>query len=314
MTHALPQHPARPSRLAAWGQLFRLPNLLTVPGDPVAGFLLASMAVGGGMGMAIIPAAAASALLYAAGLVANDLFDLRIDRRERPGRPLPSGRIKPATAGIVLAVLTPLGVGCALLAGPAAGVVALALTASIFLYDGLTKRIRPAAPGAVNMGLCRGLSLLLGAAAAGGLGSWPVAGSAVGLTAYIAAVTWIAAGETRTGTVGLKRFAPLIVLAGWLGFVLVPSSAGGRLESMMQALPAIPAFCALALTAWSALRLRRRPAPATVQRAVGGLIGALLPIQATLCATASTSGLIAAAVLMAAWPVFRTLSRRFYPS
>ena len=314
MTQALPQHPVRPSRLAAWGQLFRLPNLLTVPGDPVAGFLLASMATGGGVGLAIIPAAAASVLLYAAGLVANDLFDLRIDRRERPGRPLPSGRIRPATAGIVLAALTSLGVACAFLAGAAAGAVALALTAAIFLYDGLTKRIRLAAPGAVNMGLCRGLSLLLGAAAAGGMDSWPVLTSALGLTAYIAVVTWIARGETRPARLGAKRFAPVILLAGWLGFVLVPARTGGRLELMAQAAAAIPALCALGWVGWCGLRLGGRAAPGDIQRAVGGLIGALLPIQATLCASASPPGLIAAAVLMAAWPVFAVLSRRFHPS
>jgi len=273
------------------------------------------MAAGGGVDPSIIPAALASVLLYAAGLVANDLFDLPVDRRERPGRPLPSGRITPAAAGVALAVLTPLGVAFAFLASPAAGVVAIALTGSIFLYDGLTNRLRLPALGPVNMGACRGLSLLVGAAAAGGLSAWPAVGSAIGLTAYVAAVTWLASGETRPGNVGLKRFAPLIVLAGWLGFVLVPASSGDRLDSIKQALPAIPALCSLLLAAWAALRLRRRPAPAAVQRSVGALIGALLPIQATLCATAvSTPGLIAAATLLAAGPLFRALSRRFYVS
>ncbi|HEV3024083.1 MAG TPA: UbiA family prenyltransferase, partial [Pirellulales bacterium] len=36
---------------------------------------------------------AASCLLYMAGMVLNDVFDRDIDRRERPGRPIPSGRI-----------------------------------------------------------------------------------------------------------------------------------------------------------------------------------------------------------------------------
>jgi 4-hydroxybenzoate polyprenyltransferase len=254
----------------------------------------------------------ASVLLYGAGLVANDLFDLRIDRRERPHRPLPPGRIRPLTAAIVLAVLTPLGVACAFLATPAAGGVALVLTAAIFLYDGVTKRIRPPAPGAINMGLCRGLSLLLGAAAGGGLWEWPPIASAAGLTAYVAAVTWIAAGETRAHPVGPKRFAPAAVLAVWLGFVLIPSTADGRAESLMQAAGVIPAICALACAAWCGLRLGGRPEPATIQKAVGGLIGCLLPIQATLCATTGWPGLIAAAVLLALWPAFGALSRKFY--
>ncbi len=315
MTHILPQHPVRPSRPAAWAQLFRLPNLLTVPGDPVAGFLLASAGGDGALTWKIIPAACAAVLLYCAGLVANDLFDLRTDRRERPDRPLPSGRIRPIWAWIVLALLTPAGVACAFRAAPAAGIVALALTATIFLYDGVTKRTRLPGVGAVNMGLCRGLSLLMGAAAVGGeLWSWSVIGPAVGMTGYIAAVTRIAAGETRLGQVGLKRFAPFAVLMAWLGFVLLPSGANGQLESIMRALPVIPAIFALGSTFRAGVRMGRLPRPAVVQKSVGGLIGALLPIQATLCATAGWPGLIAAAVLMALWPAFGALGRRFYAS
>ena len=35
----------------------------------------------------------ASTLLYWSGMVWNDYFDLEQDRKERPGRPLASGRI-----------------------------------------------------------------------------------------------------------------------------------------------------------------------------------------------------------------------------
>ena len=34
-----------------------------------------------------------SGLLYVAGIVLNDYFDIEIDKRERPSRPLPSGNI-----------------------------------------------------------------------------------------------------------------------------------------------------------------------------------------------------------------------------
>ena len=34
-----------------------------------------------------------SALMYMAGMVLNDVFDVEVDRAERPERPLPSGRI-----------------------------------------------------------------------------------------------------------------------------------------------------------------------------------------------------------------------------
>ena len=61
----------RASKLWAWLQLFRVPNLLTVPGDAMAGFLLAQAA---GLSAArphlrMALAAAVSLLIYAAGLL-----------------------------------------------------------------------------------------------------------------------------------------------------------------------------------------------------------------------------------------------------
>ena len=41
---------------------------------------------------------ASSSFLYMAGVVLNDFFDLELDLRERPDRPLPSGRISPRAA------------------------------------------------------------------------------------------------------------------------------------------------------------------------------------------------------------------------
>jgi len=43
--------------------------------------------------------------LYCAGLVLNDLFDLKIDRKERPERPLASGAVSTGSAIAVSIVL-----------------------------------------------------------------------------------------------------------------------------------------------------------------------------------------------------------------
>ena len=81
-------------------QLVRLPNLFTAVADVAMGFfvaqpLLAERRLGMWEWAALGTLAAASVLLYAAGVVLNDWFDLEIDRQERPERPLPSGRIAP---------------------------------------------------------------------------------------------------------------------------------------------------------------------------------------------------------------------------
>src|SRR5687768_2365240 len=89
-----------PARRRAWLQLLRAPNLFTVPGDPLAGYLLATqlLALPGDLRVAL--AIGASFCFYSAGLMLNDLLDLREDRRDRPERPLPSGAVKTGHAWI----------------------------------------------------------------------------------------------------------------------------------------------------------------------------------------------------------------------
>ena len=58
-----------------------------------------------------------SACLYSAGMVWNDFFDIEQDRRERPFRPLPSGRITRRAAARLAAVLQFVGLAFAVAAG-----------------------------------------------------------------------------------------------------------------------------------------------------------------------------------------------------
>ena len=79
----------RSAQLLDYLRLVRLPNVFTALADVTMGFLfvhhtLQPLAV-------FLPLAAASALLYSAGMVLNDVWDVELDRRERPERPLPSG-------------------------------------------------------------------------------------------------------------------------------------------------------------------------------------------------------------------------------
>ncbi|MBL7134359.1 MAG: UbiA family prenyltransferase [Phycisphaerae bacterium] len=206
---------ARRSKLGAWCQLLRAPNLFTVPGDPIAGYVLAGGAFAGAGCAKLVACAGASLLLYCSGLIFNDLFDLKKDRRHRPDRPLPAGKVSPVTAVLVAAVLMGGGVVLAAPAGPDALLVAGVLAAAILLYDAATKRIP--ALGAVNMGLCRAMSAVLGACAAIDAPVLPFLGRASAAShigpytlfvfVYIAIVTLFASYET-TG-LRLPVFGPL---------------------------------------------------------------------------------------------------------
>lgn len=196
--------PSQSPPLRPWLQLLRLPNLVTVPGDPLAGCFLAA----GGRGInvpAAVLAVSSSLCLYAAGLVLNDLADLETDRRERPSRPLPSGRIEPGHARALLGVLLAASIVLLWMLNGAARGIGAALIAFVFLYNLVLKKNRFAGPA--GMGVCRGLSLLLGAASAGGLSFAPVWAAALVLTAAIAALTAWSRNEARVagrpGRVGL---------------------------------------------------------------------------------------------------------------
>ena len=150
-----------PSRALAYLQLFRAPNMFTAVADVLAGYLITHGAIDTPGALALL--VAASCLLYTAGMVLNDVFDLERDRRERPGRPLPSGRIDPSRARWLGYEMLAAGVGFGWLAGWLTGaiepgVVASVLAAAVILYDGWLKRT-PAGP--LGMGTCRALNVLL---------------------------------------------------------------------------------------------------------------------------------------------------------
>ncbi|MGH7143054.1 MAG: UbiA family prenyltransferase, partial [Planctomycetota bacterium] len=106
--------------------------------------------------------ACAGFLIYAAGIIFNDLADLARDRQKRPERALPSGQISVGAAIAAAAVLMGAGVALGFYAGPRAGEAAATLAAAVLLYDFVLKRWSVTA--AIGMGLCRALNLAMGLA------------------------------------------------------------------------------------------------------------------------------------------------------
>ncbi|MYW62703.1 prenyltransferase [Streptomyces sp. SID8379] len=147
------------SALRAWAELLRLPALFTVPGDALAG----AAAVGTPPGRGTFLAIGSSLCLYEAGMALNDWADRAEDAVDRPHRPIPSGRIRPAAALAAAGAFTAAGVTLAFRAGRTPGLLGTALAATVWAYD-LGLKHTPAGPAA--MGAARGLDVLLGAGAA----------------------------------------------------------------------------------------------------------------------------------------------------
>ena len=305
----------RPSKFVAWGQLLRLPNLLTVPGDPIAGFFLAAMAATSWPTRPVLRvgiAAGVSLLLYAAGLLWNDYFDLAEDLRDRPNRPLPSGCVRPHTVAVVATVLLLIALAAARVAGKPASYVALALAASIIAYDAGGKRIPVVGP--LLMGLCRGGSVLLGAAALGveAFANPLVYVGVASVTVYMAFVAAIAARETRSGPLGRRVTLPAASLA--FLFTLSISVLIGWPGHLGAWLACAFAVAAVLWAAGAGLTLAGRPEPALIQKTIGRFIQGLFPIQAAWIALGPDPGVWIALAVLAAWPVCALASRRFYAS
>ncbi|MFC5958827.1 SCO3242 family prenyltransferase [Streptomyces pratens] len=268
---------SRPSgRRQAWAELLRLPALFTVPGDVLAG----AAAAGGRPGARTLLAVGSSVCLYEAGMALNDWADRAEDAAERPHRPLPSGRIRPAAALTAACALTGAGLALAARAGRPALTVAAPLAATVWAYD-LALKHTPAGP--VAMAAARGLDLLLGAAATTGRTRAALPSAAL-LGTHTLAVTTVSRQETRYGS----PLAPMAALAvtGLLTRLLT--------ERRDRSHPAVPpggpaAGLTTALAAAYAATVARpyfhaalNPSPPLTQRAVGAGIRATIPLQAAL--------------------------------
>ena len=263
-------------------QLVRLPNLFTAAADPLAGWIVATGSLTAPERWGALMAA--SVLIYAGGIVLNDVFDVAIDRAERPNRPLPSGRVplRPVAKFGGLALLS--GPLVAWFAGPTAGVVAAALALCVLLYDGGLKRTLV---GPVVMGACRSLNLLLGFCAIADLGgpyAWTLAGC-VGL--FVVGVTVISRSEVAAGsnrgiiagtTIEFLALVGLLAVAVGL-FRLLDQSLRFPLVGFVLFLML---FQVLGRVGWAAIQ---DSTPARVQRAVKTGVLSLVWLDVAVAAT-----------------------------
>lgn len=191
-------------------RLFRFANVFTAMADVTMGFLFVHGSLEP-MGV-FVSLLFASSLLYTAGMVLNDVYDVEVDRLDRPDRPIPSGRISLAVARSLGFGLLLGGVGLGWLAGfvqPVdgavlwrGGAVVSLLGLCVVLYDAVLKTTWA---GPVGMGACRFLNVLLGMSIAVPFSAeWNMAGYGIhhlipagGIGVYTAGITWFARTEAK---------------------------------------------------------------------------------------------------------------------
>lgn len=278
--------------MLGWLRLIRVPNLATAIADPLAGFLIVggyyrfeNLSLGGWL------AIAASLCLYAGGMVQNDVVDLQIDQKERPGRPLPSKRVSFKIARFVSVVLLLLGLALACVASvfvqdQTPAIIGVMLTVAICCYNCIAKGTWL---GPLLMGVCRALNWSLGMVVAGSP-SLPLWMIPCGMGVYVMGVTVFARDEVGIGKRNQLIIGTFVIFLGLFVAGLTP------LVSMELRSSAVPHwFIEGRLVAWLALwcvlgvsilvrccQAIVDPVPQRMQAAVGNAIMSIITLDAVI--------------------------------
>jgi 4-hydroxybenzoate polyprenyltransferase len=222
--------------------------------------------------------------LYGGGVVFNDVFDAALDRVERPERPIPSGLISVREATLLGSGLLTAGIAAAFLCNRWSGILAVCISLAALIYNRWSKHHVLAGP--LNMGLCRGLNLLMG------ISIIPVAvlhwwALAIVPIIYIASITMISRGEVHGGSRTIL-YAACFLYSLVIGFILYFSFTKGMLVfSLVFLLP----FVWMIFT--PLLRAIRQPVGSNIGKAVKAGVLALILMNA---AWAAAFGAIYAAI------------------
>jgi hypothetical protein len=280
-------------------RLVRLPSVVTVPGDVLAGSAWGPESTAAGTTAHV----ASSALAYLGGMALNDWADREEDARERPGRPIPAGDIG---AGAALAVAVGLSLGALALAGVRdRGRSSLGITAplllSVWAYD-LKAKHTPAGPW--TMALARTLDVLVGA---GGPRRSALAPAGV-IGAHTLLITLVsreeAEGASRQLAIGALAGVALTTAAA-ATLVARAGQPGGAVGRTLQ-FGSVAVYAAIMTRA--GIGALQGGDAASAQRFVGAGVFANMPLQAAMLAARGRAA--QAVAVLGSWQVGRQLGRK----
>lgn len=198
-------------------RLMRLANVVTAIADVLAGIAISGYFTSSEDYLPVLLLCISTIGLYSGGIIFNDVFDAGLDAIERPERPIPSGMISVAEATAFGTLFFAIGVGAAALFQRESLVIALVIVLACISYNRWAKHYTVWGP--INMGLCRGLNLMLGMSILPQeIGTWWFLGLIPLL--YIASITIISRGEVHGGNKRMLSIAAalyVIVILSILG-------------------------------------------------------------------------------------------------
>ncbi|MFT4152783.1 UbiA-like protein EboC [Parafilimonas sp.] len=257
----------------AFLQLMRPANIITAVSDVLAGAAISGVlfypSPGTNEWQHIILLCISTIGLYGGGIVLNDVFDAELDKAERPERAIPQGYVQINEAAALGIILLFIGITAAFFCSIYSGIIACSIAIAAVLYDKWGKHNPVTGP--VNMGLCRGLNLLLGISIVTSqlIQWWALAFIPM---VYIASITMISRGDVHGGNKNLLYAASLlyILVTGSILYFAIANKTGIYLTAIFLLLFAWTIFAPL-------VKAIQQPAGKNIGRAVkAGVIGLIL--------------------------------------
>lgn len=251
-------------------------NLVTAVADILCGAFIAGIVLNTGFSSDLVLLCLSSASLYAGGVVLNDVFDASLDKRERPERPIPSGRVSKSAAAAQGGILLLSGVGLAFSVSVLSAIIAGFIAVAALSYDAFAKYHFFFGP--VFMASCRAANLLLGISIIQEkvFTLWPLI---LIPFIYIFTVTFI----SRNEVTGIIRNRAAIAVAGYMAVLaLIFTSPSAATVDITNAIPFLLAFVAFVFP--PLVKLFYDGKAENVRKAVkAGVVGLIL-LNATLAA------------------------------
>jgi 4-hydroxybenzoate polyprenyltransferase len=289
-------------KLTGYLRLMRPANIVTAVSDILAGAALAMFTVftvDTDLYSTVYWLVLSTVGLYGGGVVFNDVFDAALDRVERPERPIPSGLISETGATLLGGVLLLAGIGAAYMYSSFSGAMAIAIAVAALVYDKWGKHHNVLGP--LNMGVCRGLNLLLGMSILSGAINY-VGYFAIAPVLYIAAITMISRGEVHGG-----KSNTMLAAAGLYGIVILTIVALSIVNQAYYAFIFLALFAALIFP--PLVRAYQEPIGRNIGKAVKAGVLALIIMNASWAA--ATGAVFLAVGIALLLPVSIVLAKLF---
>jgi 4-hydroxybenzoate polyprenyltransferase len=309
-------------------ELVRPPALCTAPADALTGLVWVStcatqLEIASAPWWFWVVIFMVSVCVYAAGMVTNDLFDLEVDTRERPQRPLPSGRVSVSAGWCFAFTLQAIALVLSSMIGDEVLWATSATICATYLYN--MGAFKTAAFSPLLMGLCRVCNFWVGASVMWCIGDEK--GSSIttiltsegalslgepmmiavalslGTGAYVTLLTALSRYEVHGGRgarvvslgMALATLGPLLWLSmGWLGL--------GALSAIL--------VCGLLIKQLRPIWSASNPTPQQVRGGVMSGIRGVALLNVTLCL--GLSGWVTAGVLVTLSLTAKSVARWFY--